>query len=238
MANDLVNAEKYYIRALLLPTIILTKPITIPKGYTRNTWQKHLMSSINNDEWIINGLYLKGIRIKPNQRNAVENVTTNPEISALRSSDKRAISLLDNNMLSMAMSSLNSQPLAPPNMNTFNILKCKHPPALDVSLDIPQAIFQPAIISSNLSTDSDIELTGNDFPQLRHNDESIAIFYTAESMRKYITQCKKKKAPGNSNIRNEHLQQLIANNNNICGENFLGVYTRFCIFLQQENYHK
>ena len=49
-------------------------------------------------------------------------------------------------------------------------------------------------------------------------------------MRTHISKSKKKKSPGNSNLRFEHLKQLILNSNNIDGQPFLNVYTRFCSY--------
>ena len=227
LTNDKSNSEKYYIRALILPSIILTKPSNLPSGFTRNTWHLYLLSEILKDNWTTTGLYLKDIPTNDSRNRSSNSTTPTQNIidpSKLRMSDKRAINYMDNNLLSMAMDALQAHPLAPPNLDTFIQLQNKHPTQIlnDISIqDLSQI--------SNLS--SHIDMLSTEFSSMALTREnSIETYFTPIEMRKYTSKAKKKKAPGNSNLRFEHLKQLISNSNSIDGDTFLTIYTRFCSY--------
>ena len=228
LSSDTLNAEKYYLKALLLPSIFLTNPIKLPENCTRKMFHLQLLSEIKKDNWYTNGLLLvdiptietRNIQISPPSRS--NDVV---DVSKLRSIDKRVISYMDNNLLSKAMNALQPQPIAPANINTFEKLQDKHPAMPEFRPHIPGTTFsQP---SSQISdTQSQFEtLTLDSDPT---NIDSIESFFTPNSMRQYISNAHKKKAPGNSNLRYEHLKQLISDSNSIDGSNFLNIYTRFC----------
>lgn len=228
LSSDTLNAEKYYLKALLLPSIFLTKPIKLPEKCTRKMFHLQLLSEIKKDNWYTNGLLLADIPTIETRNIPISPLSRSNDVvdvSKLRTIDKRVISYIDNNLLSKAMNALQPQPIAPANINTFEKLQEKHPAIPEFRPHIPEpAISQPS--SQNSDTQSQFEtLTLDPDP---NNIDSIESFFTPNSMRQYISNAHKKKAPGNSNLRYEHLKQLISDSNSIDGSHFLNIYTRFC----------
>jgi hypothetical protein len=204
LSHDPTQAERYYLKFLLLPSIILSKPKSIPNGYNRISYQIQILNSIKEDNWDIQGLLLKDIATRPDDDNSLPTITQN---NSQFKRDQRIISFLDDNLIGRASNALISTPLAEKNLETYHQLQLKHPAA------------------PNPYCNRNENLTNSD-------QYSAAIFehFNPIALRNFIKHKPKRVATGNSNIRWEHLQQLMSSSNSIPGNLFLDVFSRFCGF--------
>jgi DNA-directed RNA polymerase subunit RPC12/RpoP len=197
--NDHSSAERYYLKFLLLPSVILTKPINLPNQSGQVSYRLDILNSIKDDNWDVEGLLLKDIPLRPDFTSLLP---PDDELIQLNN-DNRAKSFLNDGLIGRAAHALTASSLAPRTLETHRLLQEKHPPSDHSPFDIPSSYDQI---------------------------DSILDVYNPIAMRNFFKGKPKKKATGNSNLRYEHIQQLMASKDSIPGNNFLDVFSRFCGF--------